>query len=538
MKKPNILLLTADQQRYDTICCVNAPFMKTPSLDRLCREGVCFTNAYSPNPVCIPARHNILTGLPARYHNLPSNVLRPLPRHLPSLPRILSEHGYATAAVGKMHFHPVRAHHGFHHMRLMEEIPAHRDDDEYLKYLGTTKYKDLLHLHGVRHTGYQQPQRSLLDDAHHGSTWVAEETCRHIAVNRDRPWFIWSSWIQPHPPANVSSRFADMYRRADLPALRGNAVETPELRRFRELYYAAISQVDKNVGTVLDALDEFGLADNTLVIYTSDHGEMLGDLRLRTKELPYDSSSRIPFIVRYPGAVTAGKRSDEFVDLNDILPTALDGAGIDIGAAANAHGIESFPGDSLIHPRGARDRSGQYAEYSDKANRWIMYRDRRWKYIYFFGDGSEEFYDMETDAHETHSLAESENPEHRTAFAKLKAKALEHETRWGLASSVKNGALVSYDRPFDKARYAADTPVWSVKQWPAFTEQWDERTVRQMEREIEAVVKHEPLGREARARMTDDLKKVWHDEWNRRNGTGGMYARLYGEKRIAERMKI
>lgn len=525
--KPNILLLTTDQQRHDTIGSVNAPFMKTPSLDRLCREGVCFTNAYSPNPVCIPARHNILTGLPARYHNLPCNVYRPLPHGLPTLPRILSENGYTTAAIGKMHFYPVRAHHGFHHMRLMEEIPEHRDDDEFMQYLSGTRYKDLLHLHGVRHLGYQKPQRSILDDAHHGSTWVAEETCRHIEENKDRPWFIWASWIQPHPPANVSPRFADLYRGADLPPLKGRSDETPAERRFRELYFAAISQVDTNVGLVLDTLDRLGLAENTLVIYTSDHGEMLGDLGLRTKELPYDSAARIPFIVRHP------KRSiqapcDGFVDLNDILPTVLDAAGIDAAKTAQAHGIESFPGDSLLSPGGSRDRGTQYAECFEHAGRWIMFRDTRWKYIRYFGDGTEEFYDMTSDSNETKNIVSSAHEDVRSALTMLREKAHAHEMRWGLTSSVKDGEFVSHEKPFDKARFRADTPIWSVKQWPAFVREWDARITQRLEREVHDSVKHEPLGKKARAEMEADRRTLWHEEWNKRAGDPSAYERIFG----------
>lgn len=527
--KPNILLLTADQQRHDTIGGVNAPFMKTPSLDRLCREGVCYANAYSPNPVCIPARHNILTGLPGRYHGLPNNVHRPLPHGLPTLPRLLSENGYATAANGKMHFHPVRAHHGFHHMRLMEEIPEHRDDDEFLQYLSGTQYKDLLHLHGVRHLGYQKPQRSLLDDSHHGSTWVAEETCRHIEANKDRPWFIWSSWIQPHPPSNVSNPFADLYCGADLPPLKGRTDETPAEHRFRELYYAAISQVDKNVGLVLEALDRLGLADNTLIIYTSDHGEMLGDLGLRTKELPYDSASRIPFIVRFPGKMKPGI-SNEFVDLNDILPTAIDAAGIDIVKTVQEHSIDAFPGESLISPRGTRNRGEQYAECFENAGRWIMFRDTRWKYIHFFGDGTEEFYDMENDSQEAKNIRDDASLEVQNALRTLRNKAVAHEARWGMKGSVINGKFADQNQPFDKARYALHTPAWSVMQWPSFIKNWGVETAQRMEREIHESVKLEPLGQEARKALEEHLGPIWFEEWKKRRGDPSACERIFGRK--------
>ncbi|MEK6645489.1 MAG: sulfatase-like hydrolase/transferase [Candidatus Firestonebacteria bacterium] len=537
MKKPNILLLTADQQRYDTIGCVNAPYMLTPSLDRLAKEGCTYTHAHTPNPVCISARHNILTGLSARYHNLPSNVKRFLSPFLPTLPRILTEHGFYTAAIGKMHFNPVRAHHGFDVMKLMEEIPGetsgypgHIEEDDYLQYLKSVGLGHLLHIHGVRHIGYQLPQRSLLDEKHHGSTWVGRESSNFIESNKDRPWFLWASWIAPHPPANVSDSFANLYKGAKLPEVRGlNGKEKPEHRRFRELYFAAISQVDKNVGVILETLDRCNLSNDTLIIYTSDHGEMLGDLGLRTKQLPYDTSVRIPFIVRYPGFIKKNTICKDFVDLNDILPTVLDTANIDIEQIAKQYSIKEFPGESLLGPSKKRDRNVEYAEWGEGRDRWIMMRDKKWKYIYWFQGAIEELYNLEDDPNELKDLLKSDDKKNSSILLRLRNLALSYESKWGLKGTIKNGKIVSFNSKHKTIKEIGYdiTPDWSIRHWPSFIKKWDKNIVKQLEKEIDAVVEKEPLGKESRSKMEKELIPIWWKEYKSRNGKKLFYQKLF-----------
>ncbi len=311
----------------------------------------------------------------------------------------------------------------------MEEIPGHIDDDEYLAYLRDAGLGHLLHIHGVRHLGYQLPQRSLLDASHHGSAWVARESCRFIEVNRNRPWFLWASWIAPHPPANVSDAYADLYRNRPLPAVAGlSGSEAPEFRRFRELYFAAITQADHAIGQLLAHLEYLGLAPKTLVIFTSDHGEMAGDLGLWTKELPYEASVRVPMVLRWPGRISAGIIQRQFADLNDILPTLLDAAGIDIRVIAQRHGLScGFPGASLLSLNSPRDRTHQYAQWGDLTTdnpRWIMVRNHEWKYIYWFGTGEEELFDIRRDPHETRNLANTANPAVTARLRKLRRLAI------------------------------------------------------------------------------------------------------------------
>lgn len=530
-KPPNILLLLTDQQRYDTIAALGYSHLTTPAIDRLCAEGVAFTQAHSPNPVCVPARHNILTGLPARFHGYAHNFRHPLPHELPTLPRLLSDRGYATAAIGKMHFRPPRSHHGFQFMRLMEEIPNHLEDDEYLQYLRANGLGDLLHTHGVRCLGYQQPQRGLVPEAHHGSRWVADETCRFIEANQDRPWFVWSGWIAPHPPVNVPDAFADRYRGAALPPIRGGDDEKPEQRRFRELYYAAITHVDSCLASILQTLDRLDLTNDTLVIFASDHGEMLGDLGLFGKALPYDGSVRIPLFLRFPGRIKPGTRREDFADLNDILPTCLDVAGINIEEIARRHHLPAgFPGESLLSGSPRKDRSTQYAENHKDAGRWCMIRDARWKYIYWYAGGGEELYDMRDDPGEMQNLSASNQPEAKAAIGNLRCELIEREAVWGLPGCVENGRLRVFDGRPDFSEFGQYSRG-AITQWPVFFGKWTAERIRRAEREMMDVVKDEPLGAASRIMIPDEFKELWRKEYLARGGHDEFFNRLFADGR-------
>ncbi len=447
--KPNILLLMTDQQRFDTIQAAGYSHMHTPNLDRLVNEGCLYTQAYTPNPICLPARHNVLTGLPARYHGFPDNMPNPITRtELPTLPRILADNGYDTQVIGKMHFRPARRHNGFNQMELMEELPNTREEDEYALYLKDVDWGHVQNIHGVRNLLYMLPQRSLIPPEHHGTKWVGDRTIDYLQANCGRqPFFLWTSWIAPHPPFDITAEFADLYQDVDLPepheaktplaaltqenAMLGDIPNPQVLRRMREVYYAAISMVDEQVGRILDALEETGQLDNTLIIFTTDHGELLGDYGLYQKWNPYDSCARIPFIVRYPQKLAPGSVCDSFVDLNDILPTVLDLVELDYPADY------PLPGESLFAETPTKDREWQYVEYAEGNRRWISIRNKTHKYNYYYGGGFEQLFDMAADPHETTNLLYDQYPpEIEQIRVELRAKLLEYEREWGLAGYV------------------------------------------------------------------------------------------------------
>lgn len=475
-KKPNILLLTTDQQRFDTINAAGYDFIQTPNLDRLAEEGCMFTNAYSPNPVCIPARHNLITGLTAKHHGFDDNYFeetRNIPYDIPTVGEIMSNDGYDTIAIGKMHFQPYRRHNGFNKLYLMDEIPRYREDDEYAMYLKDVGLGHIQSIHGVRHLLYMLPQRSIVPEEHHGTKWVADRTIEYLDNNRGRrPFFIWSGWIAPHPPFNVPDRLADLYKDVDIPAPfesktplsqlaqeNKNIADYPNekyLRRARELYYAGISHVDENIGRILEKLEEIGELDNTLILFTSDHGEMLGDHGTYQKFLPYDGSSKIPFIARYPNLLESGTKRDDFVDLNDILPTFMDVAGAKYPAD-----IE-LPGGSIF--KDTKDRNYQYIEHNKGSKRWISLRDKRYKYNYYYGGGYEELFDMLEDPQEsTNLLFDNKDEEILKIKDRLRKKLIQYEEKWGLEGYVKDGDFVEYE-PYEQVFYRETNFPYIIKE--------------------------------------------------------------------------
>lgn len=506
MGKPNILLITTDQQRYDTIAAMGYDHMVTPNLDRLAAEGCYFPNAYSCNPVCMAARHNIITGLPARYHGFDDNYFeddpKVIPYHLPTFPQILSDHGYDTIAVGKMHFQPCRRYNGFTKMELMEEIPRNLEDDEYAKYLKEHGFGKVQSIHGVRHLLYMLPQRSLIDEAHHGSSWVAERSIHYLKENVGRrPFFLWSSFIAPHPPFDVPDGWADLYRGKELPPLKESKTpisaaaegkkciaDYPDeicLRRARELYYASISFVDHNIGKIIRQLKESGEYDNTLILFTSDHGEMLGDYGTFQKMLPYDSSARIPFIARYPEKLDAGSTDERFVDLNDLLPTFLDLAGADYPEP----GI--LPGESIFAEEGEKDRSVQYVEFGHGGSRWISLRNRRYKYNYYYGGGREELFDLEQDPDETINLLYKDPGVDILAVKEeLRARLTGYEERYGLEGYVRGEKLAVFEESAPFFYRENNPPIFPGKQDSEYLTR-EEEIRRAVERET--VVKLEEL---------------------------------------------
>lgn len=485
--RPNILLLFTDQQRFDTIAAAGYSHMKTPNIDRLVNEGCLFTNAYTPNPVCVPARYCMLTGVTETQHNIVNNGTANMAIDgLPTLPGVLADHGYFTAAVGKMHFTPPRNHHGFLEMHLMEEIPGHRCDDAYAEWLEDEGLGKVRTLHGSRPLLYHEPQKAMVDAEHHGTEWVAKRTIEVIDRNAGRrPFFIQTGWIKPHPPWNIPEEWRGLYDDADLPApipgprmapnptgesaWFGDDDSTEKTMAVRAAYYTTISMLDAAVGKILDHLEEKGILDDTLIIFSSDHGEMLRDHGLYQKMQPYESASHIPFIIRYPKHFSAGSREEKFVDLLDIMPTAFDAAGIDVENIRSARAYEPA-GSSLLrlNETGGRDRTIQRSSHNELQNRWVMLRDQRYKYVHYSNGGMEWFFDLEKDPCELRNLVGTDELP-QADYERLKGKCVNEEERLGLEGGVVNGQL--FEREHDvwpNPKLCGKFPGWANNQMPEF----------------------------------------------------------------------
>lgn len=444
--KPNVLILLSDQQRHDTIHTGGYDYMITPNLDKLAQEGCYYQNAYSSNPVCMPARHDLITGMHARAHGFYQNneVSQIKDYGIPTLPRIFTRNGYRTAAIGKMHFTPTREHHGFSEMHLMEELPKRVQDDAYATFL---QEQQVQNLHGVRPYLYHTPQQAVVPEAEHGSSFVAERSIAWLQENADEPFFLMCGFIAPHPPWNNPKELDGLYAEKEIPAPLpvsrsktditapsawfGDFDTAAQQRRTKEAYYTAISLVDKNVGKIIEHLRQTGQLENTLVIYTSDHGEMLYDKGYFSKELGYEGACHIPFLVRYPQLVPSQQRAEHFVSLVDILPTCLAVCDLD------------YPGDTAalagksIFDTAARHYA--FAASGEGRRRFVMVRDHAYKYIYNYNGGIEECYDMRSEEGEVVDIIDTIP---REIYSALRAQALAFEAENGPEEAVQNGDFV------------------------------------------------------------------------------------------------
>ena len=483
MEKPNILLLFTDQQRFDALRCAGNDEILTPNMDALSGSGVRFANACTSTPVCIAARMSLIFGhRMSRTHWVANHRLPGPAPELPSIMTLLHDAGYWNHCVGKTHFH--NRHYGLHRHESAEEVLNCYLDDDYLIYLRKNKVSTRFP-NGLRDLLYFQPQTNGIPREHHKTTWVTNRSIEflrnHVRYNRKKPFFLWTSWTAPHPPFAPCEPYDSIYDPDEMglpvfterpisslptPAwghrarLDGAHRNPDRLRRIRALYYGLVSHVDEGVGELLNELDALGLADETVIIFTSDHGDMLGDHGLSQKNVPYEHSIRIPLIIRWPGRTEAGRICNDLVGLTDILPTLIHGLGLNYPVDYNS----PLLGESLLSVEGgglASGRDGFFIDYGSGQDRWIALRTSTHKYILWASGGREELYSLEEDPAEAHSLA-AEEPD---LAAQLRTRVLAWERLNGFRESFEGDNL----RAFPEPRPPEEDPrriVINDGQWP------------------------------------------------------------------------
>ena len=344
-RRPNILILFTDMQRADTVGALGNPVIRTPSLDRLATEGTAFTSCYTPSPVCVSARCCMHYGQYTQRTGLYSNGPM-MEDNGASIPGLLGAEGYRTGAIGKCHFTPEReALRGFGSRLTQEENVSDPDSDDYCRWLKENGH-DYMEPQGTRGEMYYIPQVSHLPAEAHPSQWVADRAIEFLGDGGDgEPWMLLSSFIHPHPPLAPPKPWHKLYRAPLMPlpnvppdaeALytwvnrhqnrykhRDQGVDANLVRLIKAYYYACISFVDYQVGRILSALEERGQLDDTLILYSSDHGEFLGDYNCYGKRSMHDPPARVPMLARLPGRFPAGGRCATPVSLVDVLPTVL-----------------------------------------------------------------------------------------------------------------------------------------------------------------------------------------------------------------------
>ncbi len=522
--RPNILLLHADQQRFDTIAALGASHVHSPALDRLARAGRSFLRAYSSNPVCMPARHDLLTGAGPRHHGYYGNSGAFLRDHaLATLPRLLTQAGYQTIGIGKMHHNPPREHHGWAHLHLMEELPDSREDDAYLQYLEQVGFGHVRCQHGVRPLFYHTPQPSRVPEEHHGSAWVARKTIEVIETPRDRPWFIMASWVGPHPPYYVPQPYLDMYRDTPLPepcppppggggqvppSPENPGAHEPRGIRMREAYFAAVTLIDTHIGRILDALDRNGLSENTVVVFTSDHGEMLGDRNAYQKQVPYEGAAHIPLLIQGPG-FEPNTRTLRPVTTWDVAATILDAAGV---RPAETHPLV---GDSLrAESQWPADRIVT-TQSGSGAGRYLMAIGGGHKFIHWYNGGQEALYDLENDPWEQNDLLGGGGSPPADLVEPLRLACMEFERTHGAPDRIADRDF--RDFPYhEKDPYAYSLyPRWSSFQYPHWMKGYAADDLAAIEAEMKDCIASEVAcictDPDWRAHAVDEWRKIGGD---------------------------
>ena len=446
---PNILWICTDQQRYDTIGALGNPYVSTPNIDRLAQDGVAFTHAFCQSPICTPSRASFLTGMYPSTVHVNGNGNEYFPNEPPLVTRMMAEAGYDCGLIGKLHLASAygrverRANDGY---RYWQYSHAPRDDWE----------KGHDYADWVRAKGYILGE--LIENVKgvpaelHQTTWCAEKTIDFIREDRDTPWLASVNIYDPHPPFNPPQSYREIFDPAEMPGplfretdleqqkkleavdfqSRGQSPDKLDIKNpivpqsprsptvadadsmsardaksLQAAYYAMIKLIDDQVGRILETLEETGQREQTVILFTSDHGEMLGDHGLIQKGCRfYEGLVRVPLIFSWPGHFESGLKSDALVELLDKAPTLLELAGLEVP--------DGMQGRSLLpilrgEVSGDHHRDFVRCEYYDAVDMpdgtfATMYRDRSHKLVVYHGHRHGELYDLEADPDEFENL--------------------------------------------------------------------------------------------------------------------------------------
>jgi choline-sulfatase len=447
-RRPNILLIMTDQQRFDQIGYASNGAFDTPHLDRLAHRGTIFENAYSTSTVCVPARCSLLTGL--LHHRVPTQNqgefgFLALREGFWTIPRYLRTAGYRTALIGKMHFYPIRASHGFDHMQTCEHLTEHAgygpgDIDDYHVWLMWNGRADWRGTHmfgpgqGQQAAEYRKNghvQSFPYEARYHPTNWVAAQTVKFLRERRaDEPFFLVSSFRHPHTPYDPPEPYASMYRPEDITLpedgrslneslpepFRSAMLAAPphkeeHVRRVLAAIKALVKQIDDAVGEILKHVN----LDDTYVFFTSDHGDYSGYRALLGKVpwYPFDDLARVPFFCAGP-TVPHGLRIKDLVQNYDFAMTCLDLAGLPAPAPVfDAVSLRPYFDGSAVE----RERVMYCA--TTPALGCSMIRRQNLKYLRAGEDGPEMLFDLASDPAEARSVAG--DPKYAESLADFRA---------------------------------------------------------------------------------------------------------------------
>jgi arylsulfatase A-like enzyme len=454
-----------DQWRGDCLGLAGHPIVETPHLDSFFSTGVVFRQAYSAAPTCIAARAALLTGLSQKSHGRVGYQDKVIWDYPITLPGLLSQAGYHTHCVGKMHVYPARNLMGFHSVDLHDgylhverrEAANYGLSDDYLPYL-INKYGSDVDITdaGLGCNGYSVNPWPY-EERYHPTNWVTTKSIDFFR-RRDttKPFFLKVSYHRPHPPLDPPRFYLDRYMNKELPPVhmgdwvkhslpthRGPDSPVPtsesQIDLARKAYYAQITHIDNQINRLVHALGEYKLLGNTLVMFISDHGEMLYDHNMVAKGVGFDASARIPFLLKFPyrWEQPEVRSVDQPVELRDVLPTFLDAAGLDIPKSIEGQSV--LP---LCHEKNQTWREYIHGEHNIGllSQHWIT--NGQEMYVWFSQSGEEMYFDLTNDPHNLrNSINENEN-----RVADLRENLVQ-ELEGREEGYVKNGQLVIGRRP-------------------------------------------------------------------------------------------
>ena len=466
-KRPNILWICTDQQRFDTLGCYGNEYVKTPNLDKLAKNGVKFNLTYSQSPVCTPSRASFLTGRYPRTTRCRQNG-QTIPKDEVLVTKLLADKGYNCGLSGKLHLSACHtsvckttekriddgysAFYWSHHPDSEEHIESNWANNEYNLWLRENGMKYTR----IPYRGSKQVQETVMPSKYHHTTWCVNKAVNFIEANAlyENPWLFSVNIYDPHhafdPPTGYMDRYMEKLDDIPMPNYTPGELDDKPIFQKREFvngaynniknfiyndmseydhklvrasYWAMVDLIDEQVGRLIEALERTNQLENTIVIFTSDHGEMLGDHGIYMKGPHfYDCSVRVPLIISCPGKISQGVESEALVELTDLAPTILEAVGMEVYSGMQGKSIwKILTGEADLNAH----RQDVYSEFYNAMHQHknpspflTMIRNEKYKMVCQHGEDMGELYDMETDPDETNNLWNS--PEHE----KIKYKML------------------------------------------------------------------------------------------------------------------
>ena len=490
----NLIYIIADQMRWDALPCNGANYIQAPYFDRLAKESINFSCLYSGNPLCVPARGILATGryshkcLSVEGEDRNQGAILPTTIHMAQL---LRNHGFSTYGLGKFHCLPYRRNPGFDVFEVAEEgrlemarhngqVPSDARED-YLDYLQTLGLHGLQRAHGIGNNDSRAGQ-SPLPLEHYVDTWATTRSLdvleKHIKETPDKNFFLQIGYVKPHAPYDPPAPYHNMYHPLEIPEPWGGPGDLesrnpmmslfPEMYLFdrmskmaaqysRAHYFGLISYLDSQVGRILKFLDTHNLRDDTLVVFTSDHGDHIGDHGLFFKSFFTEGSARVPLLISLPGQGT-GQVCDRLIGQEDIVPTICELLGINIPNPIDGKSLKP-----LMDDPSSEHKPFVISQFEWGANMAIMLRDKRYKYCFTHFNATEELYDMQEDPHELNNL--SHLSDHKPHLVHLRELA----NQWCIENDhssimADNGQLVRKD--FVREDHFIDpSKVMGIRPW-------------------------------------------------------------------------